>query len=86
MISSSTWNAVSYQEDKPERGLHILDRAAELQDAGVRMYPQISPRSLWVLRQRAWICRIMSCAHSMQQKSTASIVACFMRGSSSSPR
>jgi N-acyl-D-aspartate/D-glutamate deacylase len=42
----STWNAVSYQEEKPERGLHILDRAAELQEAGVRMYPQISPRSL----------------------------------------
>ena len=42
----STWNAVSYDDKKPERGLHILDRAAELQETGVRMYPQISPRSL----------------------------------------
>src|SRR3954470_5252280 len=42
----STWNAVSYDDKNPERGLHILDRAAELQAAGVRMYPQISPRSL----------------------------------------
>lgn len=43
---TSTWNAVIYDDQRPQRGIRILDRAGELQAAGVSIHPQVSPRSL----------------------------------------
>ena len=43
---TSTWNAVIYDDQRPQRGMRILDRAAELQAAGVSIHPQVSPRTL----------------------------------------
>ena len=43
---TSTWNAVIYDDARPQRGTRILDRAAELQAAGVSIHPQVSPRTL----------------------------------------
>jgi N-acyl-D-amino-acid deacylase len=43
---TSTWNTVIYDDARPHRGQRILDRAAELQAAGVSIHPQVSPRSL----------------------------------------
>ena len=43
---TSTWNAVIFDDQRPQRGLRILDRAAELQASGVSIHPQVSPRTL----------------------------------------
>jgi N-acyl-D-aspartate/D-glutamate deacylase len=42
----STWNTVIHDDARPQRGQRILDRAAELQAAGVSIHPQVSPRTL----------------------------------------
>src|SRR3954451_2104254 len=43
---TSTFNGIFCDNDRPERILEILDHLAELQAAGVRMYPQVSPRGV----------------------------------------
>ena len=43
---TSTWNAVIFDDQRPQRGMRILDRAAELQAVGVSIHPQVSPRTL----------------------------------------
>jgi N-acyl-D-aspartate/D-glutamate deacylase len=43
---TSTWNTVIHDDSRPHRAQRILDRAAELQAAGVSIHPQVSPRTL----------------------------------------
>jgi N-acyl-D-aspartate/D-glutamate deacylase len=42
----ATWNGLFHDERKPERSREVLDQAMRLQADGMRMYPQVSPRSL----------------------------------------
>jgi N-acyl-D-amino-acid deacylase len=41
---TATWNGLFHDERKPERAQQLLEQAARLQAAGVRMFPQVSPR------------------------------------------
>jgi N-acyl-D-amino-acid deacylase len=40
----STWNTLAQTKRAPERATRFLEQAARLQEAGVRMYPQGTPR------------------------------------------
>ncbi len=42
----STFNGIFCDNDRPARILEILDHIGELQDQGVRVYPQLSPRGV----------------------------------------
>ena len=42
----STFNGIFCDNDRPARILEILDHVAELQAAGVQLYPQVSPRGV----------------------------------------
>ena len=42
----STFNGIFCDNDRPGRILEILDEIGELQAAGVRLYPQVSPRGV----------------------------------------
>ena len=42
----STFNGIFCDNERPARILEILDHIGELQEAGVRMYPQLSPRGV----------------------------------------
>ena len=42
----STWIGVFHDQDHPDRARDMLDLAGQLQDQGVRNYPQVSPRTL----------------------------------------
>jgi N-acyl-D-aspartate/D-glutamate deacylase len=42
----STWIGIFHNQDRPDWARGMLDFAAELQEKGVRNYPQISPRTL----------------------------------------
>jgi N-acyl-D-amino-acid deacylase len=40
----ATWNGLFHDERKPERAAELLRQAEHLQDAGVQIFPQVSPR------------------------------------------
>ena len=42
----ATWNGLFYWEDRPDFARSLLDEAAEEQERGVLIYPQVSPRPL----------------------------------------